>query len=302
MRAVGIVGIAWALGCAAPPAAVEAPRLDAAVSSAAPPRAAESEAASASPVASAAPAATSGPDALSPPVDAPVALEVPGHLPAVVFVPGDASAAAPRPLVVATHGAGGTPERHCAFWQRAVGGRAFVLCPRGRRLGMGDEPAFFYPDHHALAREVAAAVDALAARFGAAVDARAAVYAGFSQGATMGALALGELGDRFARAALVEGGFAEWSVATARAFQAAGGRRVLFGCGRPKCSEPARTSIRSLERGGVEARLVRDERTGHLLGGGLARAVREALPWLVEGDERWRSFDVSTAESDTLDR
>ena len=146
MRAVGIVGIAWALGCAAPPAAVEAPRLDAAVSSAAPPRAAESEAASASPVASAAPAATSGPDALSPPVDAPVALEVPGHLPAVVFVPGDASAAAPRPLVVATHGAGGTPERHCAFWQRAVGGRAVVLCPRGRRLGMGDEPAFFYPD------------------------------------------------------------------------------------------------------------------------------------------------------------
>ena len=118
-------------------------------------------------------------------------------------------------------------------------------------------------------------------------DDAGAVYAGFSQGATMGALMIGLAPDRFPRAILMEGGGAEWSRSVARAYAAAGGTRVLFACGRARCSEPARASIRWLGAAGVTARLVADERAGHSLAGGLAEKVREAFAWVVEGDARW---------------
>ncbi len=49
----------------------------------------------------------------------------------------------------------------------------FVLCPRGMPIDVRTPDAgriFYYPDHHALSREVAAAVSALSARFGDRVD------------------------------------------------------------------------------------------------------------------------------------
>lgn len=218
-----------------------------------------------------------------------VVLPIEGYEDALVAVP--AGALAPRPIVVATHGAGGSPEPHCRYWRGVVGRRAFVICPRGRALASVrsglPNTGYYYPDHLVLGREVAACVDAVVQRFAGEIDPSAAVYVGFSQGATMGALMLGHEPGRFARAALVEGGFDVWSPASARAFHAGGGERVLLGCGRSLCTEGASTTARQLEREGIAARVVRDERSGHALDGPLAEEVSRAFEWLVEGDARF---------------
>src|SRR5206468_2390824 len=113
------------------------------------------------------------------------------------------------------------------------------------------------------------------------------LFFGFSQGAAMGALVLPKFG--FRAAILVEGGHDAWTVAHARAFHAAGGERVLIACGRPSCSGPARASAQALERGGVGARVVAADGTGHTFGGAVEAGVLDALPWLVEGDARFRT-------------
>jgi len=227
-----------------------------------------------------------------PPVEAPdvlVDLPVPGHAPAVVAVPRESGAG--RPVLVATHGAGGTPEAHCAFWRELIGGAAFVLCPRGVTMDVLLPPAergYFYPAHPALAREVRAALGALVARFAGRVDVERALYAGFSQGAIMGAIAFSRDPAPFAGAVLIEGGAEEWSVHNARTFRAGGGRRVVFACGHPRCAAAARRSAGYLRREGVESRVVDASGAGHTLDGAVREGVARELPWLLEGDARWR--------------
>jgi predicted esterase len=234
------------------------------------------------------------PPTSSPPLTAEAAvidLPVEGHRPAVVSVP--LGATSPRPLVVIAHGAGGRPEPHCAFWRELLGSRGFLLCPRGVLLGADAEPenqGFFYPDHHALAREVTAAVDALRARFGEHLDDRAPIYVGFSQGATMGALAFVKRPAAFARLVLIEGGVGESDECTinaARAFHEGGADRVLFACGRASCFSAAQRSLTYLEKAGLPGRVVHARGAGHTYGGAVADAVVSALPWVLEGDPRW---------------
>ncbi|MBI4701402.1 MAG: hypothetical protein HY744_09620 [Deltaproteobacteria bacterium] len=220
-------------------------------------------------------------------------LPVPGWEPAVVSLP--AGAPGPRPVLVATHGAGGRAEQHCQLWRGVVGDRAVVLCPRGRPInphGPGSPAAagYFYPSHGALGAEVSAALDALRARFPDLVDPEAPLFAGYSQGAVMGALLLPDHPARFARAALVEGGvgeLAEWNVPVARRWREHGGRRVLLACGRAQCLPQARESARRLARGGVEAQVLYAAGAGHSLREPLPRLLGEAWGWLVAGDPRW---------------
>src|SRR5262249_39554528 len=214
-------------------------------------------------------------------------LEVAGFRSAVVALPRDDSG--PRPLAMATHGAGGSPEDACRMLTAALDESAFVLCPRGKPLNAllpADESGFYYPDHRALGREIAASLDALRARYGPRIDISRALYVGYSQGATMGSFVLSKT--PFTRAALVEGGYSGWNVAAARAFRAAGGERVLFGCGGRHCSVPARASAESLRRAGVEARVVGSDTAGHTFGGAVGAAVLDSLPWLLGGDARFR--------------
>lgn len=195
-------------------------------------------------------------------------------------------------MLVATHGAGGRPDDACNRFRALVGARAFVLCPRGVSVDVFAErgaAGFFYPTHHALAREVSAALAALIATFGERVDTRAPVYAGFSQGAVMGALAFVTTSAPFPRMLLVEGGVGErdeWTLAGAQAFHDAGGARVLLVCGRASCFEAAKHTERLLERAGIEAR-ARFGPGGHTEDGPVGEVVQKELPWLLEGDARW---------------
>jgi predicted esterase len=153
---------------------------------------------------------------------------------------------------------------------------------------------YFYTDHHALGREITLALQALRERFPDYVDPRAPMYAGFSQGAIMGALLLPRHPARFARAALVEGGyglFHEWNIPVAARWKAHEGTRVLLACGRLRCAEQARTSAYYLKRAGVEARVIHVEGAGHTYGGAMHDELRETFAWLIEGDSRFEHAD-----------
>jgi predicted esterase len=240
-------------------------------------------------------AAAGAPDAAparaeAPPSPAPlVELPVPQHLPAVVAVP--RGEGGPRPVLVAAHGAGDRAEWQCAFWRDLVGDRGFVLCPRGLSMDRRDPDAgYFYRHHHALGREIALALEALAARFPGRADTAAPAFAGYSQGATFGAALLPRHPAMFSRAALIEGGHGssqEWSVPAAQAFRRRGGARVLLACGGSGCAMRAKETARLLVRGGLEARVLHVEGAGHTYGGAMERPLREAFGWLVEGDPRW---------------
>ena len=219
-------------------------------------------------------------------------LPVPGYDDAIVSVPSGADS--PRPLLVATHGAGDRAEWHCAAWREIVEDRAFVLCPQGRRTDERvprEDAAYYYPDHFALDKEVRADMQALGARYAERVDTNRAVYTGFSQGAIQGALVIALRPELFPRAALVEGGngfFDEWSPYAARRFQAGGGERVLFACGSQACVRSAERCAGYLEKTGVTTRIAHAEGAGHSYGPTMQAELRATFEWLVEGDERWK--------------
>ncbi len=214
-------------------------------------------------------------------------LEVPGFGSAVLVLPADH--AHPRPVLIASHGAGDGPRWQCEVWSAIVAGRGFVLCPRGVPLGnAGDDSGFFFRDHHYLGRLVTAALGALRSRHGALVDPGPAVYTGYSQGASMGALFANHHPELFSRMVLIEGGHREWDVATARAYRRGGGERVLFVCGGRYCANSARKAARWLERAELEVRVEHVEGGGHTYGGSVAERLAATFDWVVAGDPRWR--------------
>jgi dienelactone hydrolase len=220
-----------------------------------------------------------------------IELPIEGFLPAVVVVP--PGAAAPRPVVVVTHGAGGRPEPHCARYLEIVGRRAFLVCTRGREMDKAlppEERGYFYDGHKELGREVRSALAALRARFGARVAEGGAVFAGYSQGASMGLLFLHEKAEfaaLFAAALFVEGGAADWNIALSRRMKESGLARVAIVCGQRSCHEDAKQAKRWIDEGGLEARLLHAPGAGHTYGGAVAPLVEEAFAWLVDGDARW---------------
>ena len=87
---------------------------------------------------------------------------------------------------------------------------------------------------------------------------------------------------------LVEGG-SEWTWGRAKAFAAGGGKRVLFACSQKGCTVAARGAASKLEAVKVGTRVVEVTGLGHSYGGPLNEPIREAWPWLLEGDTRWAS-------------
>lgn len=226
--------------------------------------------------------------ALAAPAPAPeahfVALEVPDFSAALVRLPENR---APLPVLVVTHGAGGSTEAHCQLWSRIVAESAILLCVRGRARGPNPADGEYYPDHPTLERETFAALGALRARYAERIAAGGVYYAGFSQGATMGALMLVEHAAEVKRLVFVEGGFKDWSVARARAFRERGGERVLFVCGQKDCANAARKAAYWFKLAGVPAQVEYVAGAGHSHDARVEARVIAHMPWLTASDARW---------------
>ncbi len=187
------------------------------------------------------------------------------------------------PLFVITHGAGGQAEWHCQHYAALLGSGGTLLCPKGKRMFASDPSrGYYYPDHVALAEELHRAREAMLQRYGTPISDSSVVYVGYSQGASMGVLAVAERGDWWPRLLLVEGGYDSWSAALSRRYAASGGHRVLFVCGTAHCSKRARASVTLLERAGVAAQLRVANGAGHRPDGPVAAAVRDGLLWLLD--------------------
>jgi hypothetical protein len=211
-------------------------------------------------------------------------LPVQGFAAALVSLP--LGATARRPVAVVAHGNNDGPEQQCPTYRDLLGDRAFVLCPRGiPREGEGGR--FTYAGDDALDDEIDAALAALRARFPDHVDDGPSLYVGFSLGSHLGVALTSQRPSHFPRVILVEGGHDRWTSATANAFTAGGGLRVLFACGQLACAEAARPKAALLEAAGAAARVILAENAGHRSDGPVAALTRDALPWLLEGDPRW---------------
>lgn len=214
-------------------------------------------------------------------------LTIPGYPEAVVSVPNGATTR--RPVIVVLHGTGDRPDWNCDAWRHITDAHGFVLCPRGAydpHESTAGDTRYTHRGGVYLRHQVDAAFEALAARFGPYVDTERPVAAGFSLGATQIAqLAIADPA-RFPRIALLEGGHAVWTDASARDFASRGGRHVLFGCGSPRCTPLAKAAATLLERHGIEARVVYAA-VGHTNDRPLQEAIMREISWFLGEDSRW---------------
>jgi len=232
----------------------------------------------------AAPAALGAPGGVA--ADGTSALEVPGFLPAVVSFPKNDRW--PQPTLVAAHGAGETPEMHCALWRSIVGERGVIVCPRGKPMKEGRDDGFFYPTHVALEREVLATLKALGERYPKHADTAPATYAGFSQGANMGALMLVAHGRELPRIFLLEGGSGDMNPTRGKRFVKTGGKAVAIVCGRPKCASQARRNAEHMRKLGLQADAYYVEGAGHSNFDMMFPTLRQAWQRLIKDDPRWQ--------------
>jgi predicted esterase len=199
----------------------------------------------------------------------------------------------PRPVLVVLHGLGDRPETHCEAFRKVLHASAFVLCLRGALDPERSAPGrtrYTLPGGDTLRAHVDAALQALEARYGDRVDIERPLLAGFSLGATEAALLAQWETARFPRVAVLEGGLDVWDYGTIAAFAQHGGVRVLFGCGSPWCTPPARAAIdriRANGGGGTDPARLAFADVGHRDSPPLQAAVRAELAWFVEGDPRW---------------
>ena len=217
------------------------------------------------------------------------ALEVSGFSEAFISIPQGATS--PKPVLIAAHGLWDFPEGLCDNWRWIVHDRGWVICPRGSPNPPPDK-TFRYASGPALAKEIEADVQALAARYPGYVDDGPLVYTGFSLGAILGVWIVAHDPSRFPRAVLIEGGEDRVTAESARAIAKGGGQRVLFACGLKFRVQRATTAANLLERAGVPSRVVLGKLPDagqfiHWYNGPVAEEIQAQLDWLFEGDARW---------------
>jgi predicted esterase len=204
-------------------------------------------------------------------------LELEGTPPPLLVLP---AATAPRPLVVSAHGAGGSPEWDCGWLTTVLPEPAVQLCLRGIPMGRGGT-SFYYPEHHSLGRWLRTSREAVQKDYASRLT-EAAVYVAYSQGATMGALALQTTDSAIASLLLIEGGTDGWTIDRSRRFRQSGGRRVYFACGTSSCHTKAKAAAARLRDAGVETHVRHAEGAGHTPLGAVSDLVRDGLRWLLQ--------------------
>src|SRR5258706_338011 len=175
-------------------------------------------------------------------------------------------------FVVGVHGAGDRAEWSCGGWRLASQASAFVTCPQGVKLS---PDTYAWASPKMLGDRVEAALRLTRARYDRYLDPGPMIFAGFSQGASFAEPFLRRNAARFPIVILAEGGYqAAHSFAFAKAFRAAGGRRIVLACGTPACFRSANSSKKLLERAGLEVLIVGDAKAGHNLNERMQQALQ----------------------------
>jgi hypothetical protein len=184
-----------------------------------------------------------------------VELEVPGFASAELAVP--VGATGPRPIVIALHGVADRPEWACGAYRGIVGGKPFVLCPRGvkRKDLSAAEDRYTFGSADDTSRELRAALTALKSEYGAYVAAGPVILAGFELGADHAAQIAFQEPSFFSRLVLVAASKEAWPSSAASLFGRQGGELVLFASGAARQSD-ASWQAALTRRGGAEARAI----------------------------------------------
>lgn len=184
-----------------------------------------------------------------------VDLDVPGFGSAKLAVP--VGARQPRPIVIALHGSADRPEWACGAYRGIVGGKPFVLCPRGvkRKDLSASDDRYTFGSADDTSRELRAALTALKSEYGAYVAAGPVTLAGFELGADHAAQIALQEPSFFSRLVLVAASKEAWPSSVASLFGRQGGELVLFASGAARQSDAAWQAALT-RRGGAEARVV----------------------------------------------
>jgi hypothetical protein len=194
-------------------------------------------------------------------------------------------ATTPRPIAVVLHGAADRPDWQCGSFRGVLGGNLFILCPRGIAAA---EPGRFDPGGvDETAAELRAGLLALKARFGAHVAASPILLIGYAEGARLAAELARQEPSFFARVALVNGEPTAFTPSASSVFALRGGKRVLFFCTNARCDDSAVSRALLLARAKVPAKSVRHD-VGPYLDPPFTAALARELPWLLEGDARFK--------------
>ena len=214
-----------------------------------------------------------------------VQLALQGMGPATVALP--LGARGPRPVIVGVHGHSVRPEHACKSWQRASGGRAFVLCPHGLPADAGPDQVVTLGTAQYTLREIDAGMEQLRRRYAGYVAEGPLVYAGYSLGARNGVSIVAENAGRFPLVALGEGGYDELDDRTIERWSKVGVQKLLLVCSSKACELTFGRVLTRCEKSGLACRLVPSGENPHLFAGKVVEATHDAWPWLVEGDRRF---------------
>jgi predicted esterase len=209
----------------------------------------------------------------------------------VAYVTPPIGSTEPRPILVAVHGAIDDAGLMCSAWRLISDVYPFVVCPAGIQVR---KDTYVWPSSTEIRASIDRALAAVRAKYSDRVRSGPIVYAGFSQGANMAGPVLGHTDKAaiaFGAAVLTEGGYRAFDTpATAKAFTAQGGQRVLFTCSQVGCAGGFAGSRAMLEHAAVGAKVTYAGAFGHSIPPPVRRAIHDDLTWVVDGLEGWETY------------
>lgn len=206
-------------------------------------------------------------------------LAIPGYLPAAIGIPTDPQ---PKPILVALHGSFDQPEWHLETWYPLFQKHAFLLCTRGiKRVDSPQDPAFFRYVYREIEPELLLGMKLLQNKFSSQISSGPMMYLGFSQGAILGVPFLVKHAEQFPKAILIEGG-TRWTLDMAKTYAKRGGKKILFACGQQSCHRRALASAETLQKVGIDVKVVYAAGMGHTYVDEVAHQIQEKLPWFLE--------------------
>jgi len=204
---------------------------------------------------------------------------------AVVSIP--VGARWPRPVVVAIHGRGDSPEANCDAWSTITSHDYFVLCPALRALpnvaGNPSTPQCSNAD--CLADEMREALPALRKRFGRYVAKNEVILAGFGTGA--GQLVPVAMQDPavFPIVWLANGGLKQWATALSTTYVERGGKLLGLVCSDTTCGGDIARVVASANAAGLKTAVAEPGQLGVTWDARLVEATR--IAWQSSKPKGW---------------